>query len=164
MSGGRGGEGGERLYGAPGADSLDRQLMACIDRQWEWHVDDWRWSKNGVGKPDPLTMTVEEWTTHPPEYHLPTVEHLVEHILDVAADTETDEGWYDQANDAARTPAVFAIAEALRLTIAQGIRYRMAANQVATWTVTRSTRWADGHSGIWTTEDTEPVPFGRSTP
>ena len=148
------------LYGHPGAESLDTSLLANVERQWELHLDAWRhatYPKLPVGLPGPLTMTIEEWSVSPPESHLPSPATIVEYVLEYGADNETDEFWCEQAEDAAFTPAVLAIAEALRLAIAAGIRYRMANDLVATVTITRTAKWSDGHSGDRVVEDSEPV-------
>lgn len=154
----------ERLFGSPGAERLDLDMASSLDRQWDMHEDAWRhatYPKLPVGLPPALTMTVEEWSVHPPEHHLPSAESIVEYVLEMAADNEVDEGWCEQA-EGANTPAVLAIAEALRLAIASHIRYRMAADLMATWTVTRTPRWADGHSGTRILEDSEPSHSGRN--
>lgn len=152
-----------RLYGHPGAEVLDLDPATNLDRQWDWHLEVFRntvrpgCAHPGVGLPDPLTMTVEVWTVHPPEHHLPSAPAIVEWLVEMAADNETDEGWLEDAEDAVNDASVLACARALRLAVGRGIRYRMADENIATVTVTRTAHWNDGSGSGWHTKDSEPV-------
>lgn len=160
----------EHLFCHPGAEVMDLTFAASLDRQWGWHIDRWKYevrpgcASGGVGLPDPLTMTVEEWSVHPPAHHLPNADWLLDTLLEHASDGEVDEGWHEDATEACGAPAAQAVAEALLAVIATGIKYRMAADEVARWSVTRTARYADGHSGRWVIEDTEPLSLFASTP
>jgi hypothetical protein len=108
----------DRLYGPEGAEELHFDLEEVLDEVWE---------ESG-------TLVVYEHTVHPPEYHLPKVETIVELVLEWTAEFgEVTEGW-EASNPF--TPAVLAAASALRQAIGSTITHRMANKHVATWDVT----------------------------
>lgn len=82
-------------------------------------------------------VEIEEWSTHEPDHHLPTAEHLLEWMGEWTADCgEVDEGWHDKFNDIAKTEPVLAAAETLRAAIAGPMNYRMAKDRLRTLLLT----------------------------
>lgn len=115
----------ERLYGKPHAerlfDDLDYAVDAAIDDTYD--------------TPEVREVVIEEWTVHPPQYHLPDAERIVEWVVEWAADGgEVAEGWGEDIVPS--HPDLLAAAEALRDAIAEKCGFRMADRLVARHTVT----------------------------
>jgi hypothetical protein len=118
----------ERLYGLPHAEHLERDIATVYEGEIEprWDPDD---------RPD--SVTVEEWTVHPPIEHLPPVDTLLEWAADWASDNaDLDTTGDEQLRDATQPPAVAAAFRHALAVWADHITYRMAKDHVATHTIT----------------------------
>jgi len=130
----------EKLYGLPGDETLCLDLAEVWESRIEPFIED-----NAGG-----SRTVEAWSVHAPDYHLPKAEHIVESVVEWAGDNgEVDEWWFESAPKP-DDPELVAAAEALRQAIARRIGYRMAKAKVGEHTVT----WAPG-------EESEPLCDGE---
>ena len=115
----------DRLFGVPDAENLHFDLASAYESEIE------PWIEDGGRAPG----VIEEWTVHPPEYHLPSAERIAEDIIENAAD-DTTEGYYDATAHIWKEADVLAAAEALRQVIASHITYRMADKKVAEHQIT----------------------------
>lgn len=114
---------GERLFGVPDAENLHFDLADAYEAQ----IAPW------VDEHDQRGWQIEEWTVHPPRDHFPTVDHVIEHIVEWVADCgETDEGFDEHLYAEADRAAV----EAMLQAWADRITYRMADERVATHEIT----------------------------
>ena len=122
----------ERLYGAPDAEILYDDWADAADAALGWCDP-----SNG----DPVT--IEEWTVHPPSYHLPSAARVVEWVDEqVVLDGEISEPVYDDWESASTHPDVIAAFQAALDVMASKVSGRMANEKVATHEVT----WdADGN-------------------
>jgi hypothetical protein len=119
----------DRLYGLPGAESLDATLNDCYDRWRDDYADD-----------DPATFAdvvvrIEEWTIAPhrvPDY---IIDYAVECVTDRMGD-EGDEDYSDQWEEAAEQDDVKAAFRAAADLLASKVTYRMADELVATHVLT----------------------------
>lgn len=103
-----------RLYGPPGAESL--------------HVDLWEAAEDVAAHIDPgREFVIEEWTTHPPAYHLPSPDRIAEWIIESADEVDSD--WGEAVE---HDPDVIRAAQELLDVIELKVTYRMAADHVAT--------------------------------
>lgn len=120
----------ERLYGLQGAEELHFDIATVWEADIEPHIED---DTGG-------SRIIEEWTVHPPEYHFPKAEHIVESVIEWACDNgEVAEGWPDGLPSIS-DPELNRAAEALRQAIASKVTYRMANQKVAEHTLT----WSPG--------------------
>lgn len=107
----------ERLYGTVGAEEMYLDPAEVYESDIEpWH--------------EPSTearIEVEEHDVHPPRYHLPTVDCLLEWVSEWACDMgEVGEGYVDHMEAAIAGEDVQQAADALLDLIAARIPYRMA--------------------------------------
>jgi len=123
----------ELLYGFPDAEELDADPTDVLERWVDQHDDD---------PPGTLPPNIEEWDVHPPEYHMPAAETILEWITEVSAENEVDEGWWEQCQNACGHPDVIAAANALRTALGARITCRMARTRLRELAVTR-----DEHDG-----------------
>lgn len=107
----------QRLYCTPGAEECYFDPAAAYENQIEpWHEP-----------ADGDRREIEEWSVHPPEYHVPSADSIVDHLIDLIIDDgELGEGGCDQLVAAIRDADLLAAAEALRSTVASKLTYRMA--------------------------------------
>lgn len=122
----RGGE--QRLYGLPHAEVLYFEPNSVYESEIEDQAEDY-----------PDRVEIEEWSVHPPEYHLPKADDIIDWMTLWAAENgEGDEAQYDQWQAVGTPPDVLAAAEALRTVVASKIEYRMANEHLrslwVTWT------------------------------
>lgn len=110
---------GERLYGMPGAEWMYDD-PADVVKDFARDVD--------MGG---YEVTIEEWSVHPPRYHLPTAEDVIDWATEYAAGNEVSEG-YGHASDAAKHPSVTVAAGAFLDALAARITWREADRHVAT--------------------------------
>lgn len=101
----------DRLYGLTGAEELWFDPADAVQNYIDSRYED-----------GPLDLTIEEWSVHPPRYHLPTVPTLLEWLDDWVADN----GEVGDECEFEHTDAISAAADALLDTIASTIRWRMA--------------------------------------
>lgn len=133
--------GPDRLYNLAGADGpMSDSLAGVYEADIEPYLE-------LVGE----TQTIEEWTVHPPSYHLPTVERLREWIIWEAIDELTEEAGeaYERAS---KEPEVLAALAAALDLIADRVVVRMADKLVATHTLT----WTDDGAPLL---DGEPLSY-----
>lgn len=118
----------DRLFGVPGAENLHDDIAAAYEVQIEPWVDDH----------DRRPRVIEEFTVHPPEYHVPPASHIVEWLVErIAEDGEVDEGYYEHLQRTVeKHPDVLAATEVLRATLAALVTYRMADKRVAQHAIT----------------------------
>lgn len=117
----------DRLYGEPGDEQLHDTFDAAVEIAMDRRYPD----ESG-------SLTIEEHSVHPPQEHLPTADHVLEHIQEWVCDSGwslSDEGFYYDTERACSAPEVKQVAERLLAEIAGRITYRMAAKVVATHTV-----------------------------
>jgi len=101
----------QHLYGKPGDEHMHFDAQDVLDSC------------------DGDEVEIEEWTVHPPRYHLPPAVNLLEWLAE--SDYDVTEEWWESASDAAADPEVVAAAEALLDAMASKITYRMADKRVA---------------------------------
>lgn len=110
------GETPQRLYGLPFAEVMHFDPATVYESEIEDQSEDY-----------PERVEIEEWSVHPPEYHLPSADAVIEWMILWAAENgEGDEGLFDSFQGVATTPEIRAAAEALRSTIGAQVKYRMA--------------------------------------
>lgn len=110
----------DRLYCLPDESCAEKTPSDVLD---VWLVD---------ADPGTHQLEVEEWTVHPPRYHLAEVDRLLDWLADDAADGEVSEGYADAVDRAIRESIVFDAADLLLGTLAACMRWREAAHHVAT--------------------------------
>jgi hypothetical protein len=115
-----------RLYGPPDAEDLYSDLDSAV----EAYVDDL--ATVNVGD----VFTFAEHDVHPPRYHFPSADHVLDEIVEWVCDNgEIDGDMAEEFEAVCRSaPAVAAIEFALD-AIASKIRYRMANNLLRTFKV-----------------------------
>ncbi|MCW2957167.1 MAG: hypothetical protein JWO69_2036 [Thermoleophilia bacterium] len=117
-----GGTGAYRLYGVQHAETLWDDIGSVYEQQIEPYRDE--------DNREPVI--VEEWTVHPPRYHLPDVYRVVEWLVETAADQgELDWDGAERLEKNADHPSVRDAAEALLDAMATRLNYRMADRRVA---------------------------------
>lgn len=111
----------DRLYGLPDAEWLEDDISTV----WETYLD-------GDDEYDGPWI-VEEWSTHPPSYHLPSARRVIDHIEEWAADNEvTCEGDYFNLTDT----DILTAAQNLLDVIASKVTWRQSNELIATHTIT----------------------------
>lgn len=119
-----------RLYGTPYSESLWDDPAAAYEQQVEPYSDEH----------DRRPVVIEEWTVHPPRYHLPSAAGVVDWLVEHASDQgELTEDAAEDLQEKAQDAAITAAAEALLDALASRMRYRMADRRVGEHTIT----WAD---------------------
>lgn len=116
-----------RLYGVPHAEALWNDPAAVYEQDIEpcLHGDERE------------PRVIEEWTVHPPDYHLPSADRLVEWLVEWAADQgELDWDGAERLEKQAEHVTVTDAAEHLLAALAARITYRMADRRVAEHVVT----------------------------
>lgn len=135
----------ERLFGHRDDEWLDGDLYAAAERL----ID-----RSGDTSPGDV-LVVWEWDTHPPDYAPMKAEHIVEWLIERAAeDGEVHEGWWDQVpkvND-----EMVAAAEALRQAIAKQIKFTHAKDKLAEHRLVRQPDSEHGQQ-VWLIESTGDV-------
>lgn len=113
----------DRLYGLPGAEYLDTDPSSV----YETHIEPY-------DAPGPDTkVEIEEWSVHPPLYHLPSAPALIEWLEDwVAENGEISEDFEVHFD----SPGVRWAADTLLKAAAQQITWRMANEKLASHWVT----------------------------
>ena len=106
-----------RLYGEDGDDVLVGLFDEAVDRAIDRAQD--------LGDTERVVV-ICEYTTHPPQHHMPTARSIVEHVIETAADNDVCEGWYESVEGALEDPTVLMAAETLRKRIADKTEFRMA--------------------------------------
>lgn len=115
-----------RLYGSEDAEVL----FFDIADVYETDIEPW------VDEHDRRPRTIEEYTVHPAEYHLPAADDIVEHVIEWIADNDVTEGVFDGWETASKHEDVQqAFRDALNL-LASKVTGRMADKLVATHTIT----------------------------
>lgn len=108
----------QRLYGPPDAESMDFDPdQAATDYLAIWDHE--------AGE----TFTIEEWTVHPPSYHLPDASALLD-MIDEASSDELSLGFGD-CYIPATTGKVKEITERFLAALAEQITWRQADRHVA---------------------------------
>lgn len=116
-----------RIYGTPGAEVLYDDPATV----YEMDIEPW------VDEHDRRPRQIEEWSVHPPDYHLPDTTTILEWISEWVADNgEVTEGVYDDWTEACASHRSDLAAKALRQVIASQVTKRMACKLVATHEVT----------------------------
>lgn len=119
--------GPQRLFGVPHSETLFGDLAECYESQIEDYADEH----------DRRPRVIEEWTVHPPEYHLPSADRIVDWLVEqTGEDGEVDEGFFEHMENMAQRADVLVAAEALRSALAAQITYRMADKRVAEHAIT----------------------------
>lgn len=118
----------QRLYGVPGAEEMYFDPYSCYESDIDGNFD--------VLNPQ-QSFVLEEWSVHPPEYHLPTADRILEWIDEYASDNEVTEGWSD--NFPLCDELVVEHTNSLIRLIASNITFRMADEKIAEHIVT----WRD---------------------
>lgn len=124
----------DRLYGVPGAEQLHLDMSDAYELQIDpYFPDDWEevWSQT--------ERSIEEWTVQPASNHLPTVDVVLDWIIECAAEELIDESWFDHCERAGRLPDVVEAFDEARTLLASKIKYWMADKLVASHMVT----WSD---------------------
>lgn len=111
----------QTLFGLPGAE----QLYSDAAELWETELD-------GQDDEPEGGWIVEEWTSRPPRWHMPSAEYVVEHVLEYIAEAEVDEYGYDSWEIASRPDEI----EAVLVAWAGRVTYRMADKCIATHRIT----------------------------
>src|SRR5690554_4331345 len=93
------------LFGTPSAEVMCSDAAECYETEIVPFVEPTEEAAAG------RSTTIEEWTSHPPSWHMPTVDRLIEQVVEWAAD-ELDEGGYDAYETAGQDPEVAAAFEA----------------------------------------------------
>lgn len=107
----------ERLYGVPGAEILHTTIADAYEAQ----IDPW------VDEHDLRPRVIEEWSVHPPEYHLPSAERLLDWLVEQACeDGEVDEGFTECLENAVKRQDALVYADTLRKSLGSLVTYRMA--------------------------------------
>jgi hypothetical protein len=113
----------QRLYGLPFAEVMHFDA-ATVYEQVEC---------DGASFP----ITIEEWSVHPPIYHVPSANRILDWLTEWIADNgEVFEDSYDQFEAATKKPDVVAAVENLRSVLASKITFRMAAHHLRDLVVT----------------------------
>jgi hypothetical protein len=81
-------------------------------------------------------MAIDEWTVHPPSYHLPTADAVAEHVYEHACDMEMSEDCDEEYRRVSQDPDVLAAFQSALDLMASKVTYRMADKLVATHTLT----------------------------
>lgn len=116
----------KRLFGVPGAEVL----YLDIAEAYESDIEPWREAD------DSRRWEIEEWTVHPPIYHLPSVSAILDFVSEqVCENGELTEGVWDHWTFGG--DEIEAAAEALRQVVAaQQGNGRMADKLIATHVIT----------------------------
>ena len=121
----------DRLYGTRGSETLYGDLVDVYQYDIEPYYEQ---SDTDLGT---AAVEIEVYDVHPPRTHLPQVERLLEWIVEYASEMgEVDEGFHDQLDARMGDTAVRRAAEGFLDLIAFGVKYRMAADRVATKVLT----------------------------
>ena len=114
-----------RLYGQDGDEYLHSDLGSAVE-SWAG------WREVAVGE----VVTFVEYDVHPPRYHFPSSDRVLDEILEWICDNgEVDGDMAEEFEEVCKSaPAVAAIEFALD-AIASKIHYRMANNQLRTISV-----------------------------
>lgn len=115
------------LWFGSNEETGDSDLESAIEREIRNRYDD---------ELGPWTLT--EYDVHPPSYHLPHVDAVLDQLAYLCEDGETDEGWYEQLLASMSRPEVRAAAAALLALVGDGISYRMAREQIGVHVLTRT--------------------------
>jgi hypothetical protein len=111
-----------------------------LPRAEELHIDPADVVQQWLDDTDPDVETrfvIEEWSVHPPSYHLPSRDTLLERICEEAYDNEWGED-NEEWEAAAREPDVKNAAQTLLDLIASKVSYRMADKHLRDLQVTPS--------------------------
>lgn len=130
-----------RLYGLAGAEYLHTEPESCYETDIEDYYYDVEQSQLHLQPP----VEIEEWDVHPPEYHMPNADRLLEWIEEWTYDMGEIMGEFELPIN---EPEVKEAAETLLTTIASKTWFRMARNKLGSLWVT------------WT-EDGEPLLDGK---
>ncbi len=123
----------QRLFGLP----HDEELWTNIADVWETGIE-----PNGEWEDEPdRSWEIEEWTVHPPRYHLPTVDKTAEWLIewigeDVAENGMACEAWHDSYDRVVGPDCVWSLVGRILNDIAQTVTYRMANEKAAVHTLT----------------------------
>lgn len=121
----------QRLYGLPESEDLYFDPASVYESECEPFIDPIEEREAG------RSFTIEEWTVHPPQEHLPKVGHVLDFIAEWPDEWgEVSEGYSEHLGKAMDNDDVRAAVQALIDVIASKVTYRMAAEQVATHKVT----------------------------
>lgn len=116
-----------RLYGVPDAEHLFDDPAGAYELQVEPYADEH----------DRRPRVIEEWTVHPPHYHLPSTHRVIEWLHEWASDQgELTEDASDHLERSIEHADVHAAAEALLDAVAARMTYWMADRRVAEHTIT----------------------------
>jgi hypothetical protein len=117
----------ERLYGVPYSESLWDDPAGAYEQQIEPYSDEH----------DRRPVVIEEWTVHPPCYHLPTAAAVVDWLVEYASDQgELTEDAAQHLQDKSQDASITEAAESLLSALASRMAYRMADRRVAEHTIT----------------------------
>ena len=118
------------LYGIPGAEELHDDPAACFEADIE------PWWEDGDHMVD--AWEIQEWTSHPPRHHLPTIDWIIDHVAEwLADDGEITEQGMDNWERCARDADVVAALDVWLDRWASKVGYLCADRHVRTLTVTR---------------------------
>lgn len=116
----------DRLYGIRDAEELHDSIVDA----YELHVEP-------SYEPEDGPCVIEEWTVHPPRYHLPSAPEIAAWLVDEA---ELNGDLTDEAGETLRRqlrhPEILTAADALLEALAARMTYRMADEMVAEHDVT----------------------------
>lgn len=118
----------QRLYGLPHAERLHFDPADVVQEWLDDRCDD----------DTERRFVIEEWSVHPPSYHLPSVATILERICEDAYDNEWGEDSETWENATLKQDDVRAAAQALRDLIASKVTYRMANKKLRDLHVTPS--------------------------
>lgn len=119
-----------RLYGLDGAEYLHTTPESCYESDVEdYYYDDCDQSELHLQPP----VEIEEWDVHPPEYHMPNADRLLEWIEEWTYDNGELMGDFELP---IHEPTVKGAADILLATIANYTGFRMARNKLRSRWVT----------------------------
>ena len=118
----------KRLFGTPGAEYLESTLAAAFER----HVEPYYEIAGLREKP----VELEEWTVADNRSFMPTVAHVIDHVVEYTADNAVIEEWYGRAEQWSAHPEVVEAFQKAVDILADKIDFWMADKHVASHWVT----------------------------
>jgi hypothetical protein len=114
----------EFLYSLPGAERAFGDPAGCYEAEIDW-------DENAHTRP----WTIEKWTAIPASRDLPSVDHVIEWVIELAADETTEDGVKDWEHAGERDDVKAAFRAALDL-LGRHVSYRLCDSKVGEHTVT----------------------------
>lgn len=119
---------GKRLYGTPGAESLQWELNSV----WESEIEPLLGYDD-----DPTEWEIEEWTVAPSRSHLPTAEWVIGYVSDYLADySELTDGPFNIFYEMLKSPYSVEMVETWLKWVAENVPAGMADELQHTYKIT----------------------------